>query len=428
MILEQHYDDAVLIGFLGDEPAARRDPHLITCRPCAETLATLRTMAEALEDETVWELRELDDTPRQSTIDTLRAKQREMATCGAREFVSQLEGLPREVWLDSAAAASLAISGDVLATELVAASDRSVFSSPSDALEFARIAANLAVASEVRSDALREYGYVLYYTGNLREALVTTDRAAALATEAQMQARLRLQRALIFSEMGRLDESREMASAAAKAFEQRGDRARYIAARRIEGIALHKLRRNKDALNVYLSLEQMQGLDEAARAGVLQAAGVCYRELGDFAAARRFFFLALDAFQRLLQPTMVEKTRWLLGRTLLVEGKYREALQILESVRDAARELGMHGDVALVTIDVAQILSVIGEPHQVTELCRTASEYFAGLGSTESEGALTALALIREAAASSRLTPEILIVARKHAETRPNRTFLFAPE
>ncbi len=75
-------------------------------------------------------------------------------------------------------------------------------------------------------------------------------------------------------------------------------------------------------------------------------------------------------------------------------------------------------DVALVTIDIAQVLVLTGDMAHVVGLCRNACEYFAQSGLTQTEGALTALALIREAASGGQLSQKLLLDTRLALEHR----------
>lgn len=433
MILEQHYADEVLIAFLHDDSAARRDPHLAHCRPCGETLDTLRTMSDALEAEAVWELGELDETPRQETIDVLRAKQREMAAdSNAAMQVKQVLVGPRERWAETLEAhPDWQTAGMVRA--LVAEAERRITVAPPDALEIAKLSVN--VARRLRGDkvsvaALREYAFALYLTGQYGAALDVTKEAEQVLVQVGASevdaARVRLQQALILADCGQDENALALATDAAAVFAFAKDDTRHIAAVRTQGIALYHLRRNREAISLYSSVfDKCSSLDRAAFAGLLQNMALCYREIGDFANATRFFLQALDAFQRLGSSVGIAKTRWHLGRTFLAEGKAAEALSLLTQVRQEFEELTLVQDVALVTIDIAQALMAMGKPDDVAKLCRAASEYFASANLLNTEGAQVAIALIREAAAAGRLSETVLVNARARVEPKPK--LLFAP-
>lgn len=431
MILEQHYDDEVLIGFLNDEPAARRDPHLANCRPCAETLNTLRSMSDVLEAEAVWDERELDETPRGETMEFLRAKQREVVAEGA---LRALLASPREGW-GAVVEAHPEWRTKMFAARMVDEAERCLATTPANSLELSRLAIAIARAipdaAVTHVSALRTRGFALYYTGNHREALETTETAEAVVAAERVPdldaARIVLLRALIVCDFGAHEESRHLAQRAAATFAEHKDWRRYVSARRAEGIALYHLRRFSAALDVYESVHQLcESVDSTNVPGLLQNIALCHRELGAFDTAMSFFLRSNDSYQRLGQVAALAKNRWYIGRVLLLQGKYEEALKVLTDVRKACEESLMLHDVALVTIDMAQALSVIGSPSRVIELCRTATEYFASAGLAGSEGALTALGLIREAAASGRLTQELIAEARFRAERKPKLQFAYA--
>src|SRR6266702_3921342 len=70
MIIEQHYDEEVLIGLLEE---ADHDSHVPGCDTCAGTLESLRDLTSALRDNSVWDERQLSETPAPKTTNMLRA-------------------------------------------------------------------------------------------------------------------------------------------------------------------------------------------------------------------------------------------------------------------------------------------------------------------------------------------------------------------
>jgi hypothetical protein len=80
-------------------------------------------------------------------------------------------------------------------------------------------------------------------------------------------------------------------------------------------------------------------------------------------------------------------------------------------------------DVALVTIDIAQALMLLGKSSDVPAQCQKSLEYFASVNMLDTEGAKTAIALIRESAAAGHLSQAVLVRARQRAEQK----MLFAP-
>jgi tetratricopeptide (TPR) repeat protein len=437
MIIEQHYDDEVLIAFLHDEPSARRDPHLISCGPCSETLQSLRHLGDALQAGEVWETMELSETPRQSTIDTLRAKQAEMARedAAAALRVKQLLAQPRKTWATTIEAHPEWRTAGMV-RRLVGEAESIVTVTPPGALEMTSLAVEISRGIDQPNAAIaafRAHGYVLYFTGQYAAALQATDDAQRIASSFQANeidiARVHLVRALVLADLGRDDEAIALAGDAARVFRAAGDALRFVSAVRTQGIALYHLRRHHEAIRLYASVFTLAStLDRAAFAGLAQNMALCYREMGDFAKATEFFLVALDTFQRLGVPVGIAKTKWHLGRTFLAQGKSSEALSLLSAVRGEFEELTMVQDVALVAIDIAHALLVLGRHHEVPNLCQTASEYFASAGLSHAEGALTAMALIREAVSAGRLSEAVIIHARSRVEHAPKYLMARAQE
>jgi tetratricopeptide (TPR) repeat protein len=313
---------------------------------------------------------------------------------------------------------------------LIDASDQAITRMPPEALELGKLATEIAAELDdpvLYASALREYGYSLYFTGQLRDALAVTDHAGrVLSADALAErdlARIDLQRALILSDLGRHGDACEKARRARDIFERHGDRERVVVALRTEAFALIRMRRHGEALEILLGATERCD-ERVARAGLFQNIAVTYRELGDFDNAAKFFTTALNLALEIGSAPFVTKARWHLGRLFLAQGKCREALDVLFSVRESFLEMQMSQDVAVATIDIAQALLILEEPQQVVALCREASEYFVNAGLTTSESSLTALALLREAAACNKLTPDVLARARRQAESRPH--YLFA--
>ena len=60
MIIEQHYEDEVLIDLLED---GEKDAHVPVCDTCTGTMESYRDLAAALHDDSVWDQRELSEVP-----------------------------------------------------------------------------------------------------------------------------------------------------------------------------------------------------------------------------------------------------------------------------------------------------------------------------------------------------------------------------
>src|SRR5438876_10688720 len=70
MIVEQHYDDEVIIGLLSE---TERDTHVPECDTCSGALETFRDLTGALHDDSVWDDRDISERPSPKTTNLLRA-------------------------------------------------------------------------------------------------------------------------------------------------------------------------------------------------------------------------------------------------------------------------------------------------------------------------------------------------------------------
>ena len=72
MIIEQHYDDEILIGLLESGDDMARDKHVSSCQTCAGALESLRAVTTGLQEATVWDERELPETPNRQIKNAIR--------------------------------------------------------------------------------------------------------------------------------------------------------------------------------------------------------------------------------------------------------------------------------------------------------------------------------------------------------------------
>lgn len=436
MILEQHYDDAVLIAFLGDEPAARRDPHLITCRPCAETLATLRTMAEALEDETVWELRELDDTPRQSTIDTLRAKQREMAgeDAAAAPRLKQLLAQPREMWAGMIEAhPEWRTAGMVRA--MVGEHPSLIRTSPADGLELMTLA--VAVAGDLpsydrvsRAHARRELAYAFYFQGRLDEATaqlnIAEELAATLRSGDYDMARQRVIRSLIARGLDDGEAAIAYSRQAAAVFADYGDALRYHMAESARAAVLIRAGRLREGVELLQHIES-QIKDPATRFGTIQNIGVAYAHMGEFDKAFEFLRQAVTFVTYSGAATETARMRLTIGGILMQKKRFDEALDTLRNAEAEFIRLGMSEEAVLAGLSQAELFLALGKNSDAAAICRRIYDELRLAGLDKTQRAVVAVAFLHEAVERGRAKPETARRVRRRVQAVRFESVLFAP-
>ena len=407
MMIEQHYDEEVLAGFLAEPiDSAARDRHLAGCSRCKQTLKSIRDTAGLLKQPDVWSHDSFSSAPRPETLSFLRNVQRTMADedAAAEVYVKQLLAGTRDMWAARLAEHPEWRTAGVV-RKLIAATDRAIDLMPSDAVEITALAFEIvehlrvgeypaSLVSQLRLSTLYERSY----------ALQTADLVQDAGTSEFERARLDLVRALVYRTLERRDEALVIAHTTANTFRAYDDFGRYAAARCAEAIVLYHARRFREAVAIHVALAKDVRVDRRWRASSLHNAALCYRELRDFENSIQFTLAAIEAFDREQMMSHRVKSRWNLARVFAAQQRHAEAVEILPAIQEEFRTLGMAIDVALVAVDMAESLLALGRVTEIPVACGIAMDYFRSAKLAYTEGALVALATIREAAAHRTLT------------------------
>jgi VCBS repeat-containing protein len=419
MMTEPHYDEEVLIALLeeGNE-TLRRDPHIAACATCSKTLASVREIADCLKSPDVWDATEISAEPNANVLAFLERAQADMhgEDAAAEEWTRELLAQPREAWTPTLHAHPEWRTAGMV-RKLIAATDRAIETMPPDALEITSLAVEIAETLQparygestvlrLRGHAWRERAYALYFTGSYNEAVWAVERSRKAFAECGYaefdDARSAVVFALICASQEKFKEGLAAARAAADVFARHGSRAKLVAARRTEAGILRMQHRFREALSIYRGLEP-EPLSQQERAGLLQNIATCYHEVDDFDAAVRYFTASIEIAAKLGMLTYIAKARWEFGVVLLTQGRAVQALDLLRQVRDELTASSMAHDVAEITIDIAHALVIAGRMSEVPDECRLALNYFALAGLETTEPALSAIALLHEAAIGGRL-------------------------
>jgi tetratricopeptide (TPR) repeat protein len=443
MMFEPHYDEEALIALLeaGDETLSR-DSHIATCTACSKTLASVREIADCLKSPDVWDTTEISPDPNPNVLAFLDRAQAEMRAedAAAEPWLRELLAQPREAWAPTLHAhPEWRTAGMVRG--LIAATDRAIETMPPDAVEITALAVEIAEALpparfgdstvlRLRGHAWRERAYALYFTGSYNEAVAAVERSRKVFAECGYSefddARAGVVLALIGSCRETYGEALRTAHLATEVFGSYGACAKLVAARRTEAIILYMARRFRDALAIYHDLER-ERLSDEERAALWQNIALCYREIGEFGAAGRYFAQAIETCTTLGMLTSIAKTRWHFGRVLLAQGRNAESLVVLRQVRDEFTEANMANDVAEVTTDIAHALVLAGRMGEVPDECRRALEYFTTAGLATTEPAMSAISFLREAAAVGRIDEYVVSDVRLRVlNSRPQLNRIYA--
>ena len=286
---------------------------------------------------------------------------------------------------------------------------------------------------KLRALVWREQGYVLGYLGAFPEALAALDRADEYLTACSVadydQARSTMYRALMYRELERYTEALTLLRDARPVFLMYEDRKRVAAVDTTEAIVLMGLRKFSEALAITLRVSADADLDEQSRASATHNAAMCYRELSRFVEAKRLFAHAVITFEKLGLPARRAVSRWGIARVLLDEGRFEDALVLLNEVRKDFEEFGMSEDLATASLHAADALLVLRRPEQVADLCRSAIRYFERAGLAYSQPAMTALGYLREASEQGTLDAVKIERVRNYIKIlpkQPNLLFAFS--
>ena len=441
MIIEQHYDEEVLIGLLEE---ADHDSHVPGCETCAGTLESLRDLTGALRDNSVWDDKPLSETPAPKTTNMLRAfaERTKQEDAAAGPIVAALIAAPAEE--------REGLLGDNpqwrtagVVRHLLAYVDSINYTDPKGAVVLSKLSVEIAesIAAgiqplegllKLRAAACREQAWALYFVGCFPDSVAALDRADEHLEACKLietdSAEIKLLRARVYRDLERLDEALPLTRESAAVFRLYGNYRRAAVAEAIEATVLVHLRRFREALAIDQRIAVDASLDDESRASGLNRAAYSMRELSTFDEAKKNYAEAIVAFERLGLTTKRAMARWGFARVLLDEGRaYESALAIFTELRGELEEFGLAHDLALVSLDTAETLIALNRPKEVAELCHSALEYFRTAGLAYSSQAMTALAYLREVAESGRLTPTTVRHVRSFFEVLPKQpNLLFA--
>lgn len=440
MIVEQHYDEEVLIGLLEEDD---HDSHVPSCQTCAGTLESFRDLTGALRDNSVWDDRPLSETPAPQTTNMIRAfaARTRAEDDAARPIVAKLVAASAEERTALLAQNPGWRTAGVV-RGLLAHVDTINYSEPKVAADIAASAVDvaesldpdnypLATITKLRASAWHERGYTLYYIGRYSESLDAFDRTDDLLLRCSVSefesANVGLHRAQVYGDLEDIDRALALTERVRDIFRKYGAARREAAADGTTATLLMRVRRFAEALAIHERLAENREIDEVSRAQAFHNAAICLRELSRLEDAKRMFAQAVSEFGRLRLFSMRTRSRWLLARILLAEKSYESALPLFREISNEFADCGLFHEVALVSVDVAETLLMLERSREVVSSCQSAIAYFAKAGLAYTQGALTALAYLKEAAESETLTLVALGHIRGYFENLPKQPdLLFA--
>src|SRR6266511_4045229 len=109
----------------------------------------------------------------------------------------------------------------------------------------------------------------------------------------------------------------------------------------------------------------------------------------------------------------------LLATTFVSAGKFTAAIPLFDRAWKEFEAIDMDADAALVALELAEALLVIGQPARVPQICRTLLDRFTRIGMTSR--AITALSYLREVVAIGKAQPPVVRQVREFLRDLPSQ-------
>lgn len=390
-------------------------------------------LATLLRDPEVWHEKVLPQLP--PRMQELSALSERLTLEGreAAELLDSLENTPQAWWRTGVMKSPYGRTAGMV-RQLLDRMRPEIRRSPARALELTSFAVDLAndislidypsdFVISLRADAWRDHAFVLQFLGRFREAAASLDEAERLQRETAIPeygiARILLVRANILISTDKQQDAINCASEAAKIFLDFGDRAKYAAARSTQAAMLDECGAVREALEIWESIKNEDALDELNRVMVVYNLGLAYGEVGDTAKAAEHITLSIAEFELLGMITEAARARWALAKTLVSAGKFTAAVALFDRAWKDFETLEMEGDAALVALELAEVLLVIGQAERVPQICRTLLDRFTRAGMASR--AITALAYLREVVALGKAQPPVIRQVREFLRDLPSQ-------
>jgi tetratricopeptide (TPR) repeat protein len=284
---------------------------------------------------------------------------------------------------------------------------------------------------ELRGTAWKERANALIWLGMLDEALESLRRAerayGELNSSGHGLAAVELVRASVYYRRGELAQAALHAERAEHAYAHLGQERRRMTAVQLRGSIKYEELELDAAAGIFQQLiefgEEIGDAECIAKGSF--ARGACELKRGRLSDAAMLFNTALVIFRETGPTSERISAEWGLARVVLDSGKPSEAVRRLRDVMAAFEELGMFMDAAVAGLDLADALLVLQRPAEIAKVASHSFRVLKKAGVLTS--ALTALAYLKEAAATRQLEPEIIQGIRtflRRAERDPELVFV----
>ncbi|HSY51489.1 MAG TPA: hypothetical protein VLC46_21985 [Thermoanaerobaculia bacterium] len=272
--------------------------------------------------------------------------------------------------------------------------------------------------------ALRERANALRYLGQFGNALQALEYAERLFDASPMADDFDLAivwyiRAVVFAKSERHSEGIVFARDSARIFHEYGDRDRELLSVLVEARCLGLGGHVQDAADAFIHVVELARERDNTRvlASALQNGANALVDLKQLDRAERFYSEALVLYDQLQVHTEKARTMWALGSVVVARGNLEEGAARLDTSRTELARLGLTNDAAQATLEWAEVLLALNKPEGVAAACRKIVVVFNSEGMQRH--AKEALAVLHEALASGKATPELVHRVRLYLDALP---------
>lgn len=351
-----------------------------------------------------------------------------------------LQRTPREAW------PALAQHPDILTLgaleRLEAMFNEAVASDTHYALALAELGVSAAEAlpqhaypavtlAQLRASAWKNLGKVYREMNRHPDAVQSFERAEAILKAhrhgmlAHDLAIIRFNLAVTLQELDRHDESLAILAECQEVFRGHNDNRLMVYSGIAEGVLLQRLRRYREAREVYLLLlASTKPIDKKSLAALHQAIGYASIELGDFTAAEANLNLALNVYREIGHAIDILKVELGRGRLLIRMGQHERGIAHLRPVRRRFLQNSIPEEAGLCGLEMVEALLQLERPTDAENLARKiVSEFTAAKLNNR---AISALGILAEAIAARTAQPSLATDVREYVislRTKPERDF-----
>ncbi|HYC91756.1 MAG TPA: zf-HC2 domain-containing protein [Thermoanaerobaculia bacterium] len=422
------------------------ESHLATCAECQERHDFLAIHDEGAVDEALMEEDTWEPVFGSPTYDALMEHGARVAEEDreAEELLrSYLEHPIRIAW-DALTTKRRYRTGGVV-RKLNAAAHANYKNKPRVALTFADAAISIAellpddmyparAVYQLRGAAWKERANALMILGEFPQAHESLDRAQRAYAKTPHSGLglsiVALVRAGVLYAQLRPDEALVMAERAERGFAHAGDEKRRMDAAFLRASILFEAGDPNRALPIFRGIiehgENTQNEQWIALGSY--AAANCEVDRGDMGEASILFHRALRTFRKQGPETERLLTEWGIARVIFHGGKLHEAINRMRAIAVELEKRGMATYAAYVGLDIVEGLLALNHPKEIVELAQRLFSAFTKAGMLT--GALSALAYLKEAAATNRLTRQDVAAVRtflQRVERQPSLQFVPPP-